>query len=210
MRSGYVAGARPAAGPAGRSPRSDPGGWGPLGGFLTAPGPPCLAFTMRKYLAAIAGLHVVGLSALLSRSMAHGTAEEVSAKWLSRLQQATSEMQAGVQRVTTAPGQAAAAKRQKWINALSDTAVQDKWARNVASVSLSQWQQAMTDYGINRVAQGAQAKQAKFTNIMSSLLTYIDQGVQTVSRMDDSNYAAREQRALAMMRWMRDYKRPAS
>ena len=142
--------------------------------------------------------------------MAHGTAQDVTAKWLSRLQQAQQEMTAGVNRVTVAPGQAAAAKRQKWINALQDPATQDKWARNVASVSLSQWQQAMNDYGIARVAQGAQAKQQKFEAIMSSLLTYIDQGVNQVKQMDDSNYAAREQRALAMMRWMRNYKRPSA
>ena len=142
--------------------------------------------------------------------MAHGTAADVTAKWLSRLQQAQTEMQQGVARVTVAPGQAAAAKRQKWINALSDPATQEKWARNVASVSLGSWQQAMNDYGISRVAQGAQAKQQKFENIMSSLLTYIDQGVNQVKQMDDSNYAAREQRAIAMMRWMRNYKRPAS
>ena len=142
--------------------------------------------------------------------MAHGTAQDVTAKWLSRLQQAQQEMTAGVNRVTVAPGQAAASKRQKWINALQDPATQDKWARNVASVSLSQWQQAMNDYGIARVAQGAQAKQQKFETIMSSLLTYIDQGVNQVKQMDDSNYAAREQRALAMMRWMRNYKRPSA
>lgn len=141
--------------------------------------------------------------------MAHGTAQEVTAKWLSRLQQAQQEMQAGVARVTVAPGQAAANKRQKWINSLADPATQDKWARNVASVSLGQWQSAMNEYGIARVAQGAQAKQQKFENIMQSLLTYIDQGVNQVKQMDDSNYAAREQRALAMMRWMRNYKRPA-
>lgn len=146
---------------------------------------------------------------LASRAFAHGTAEEVSAKWLSRLQQSQADMQAGVARVTVAPGQAAAAKKTKWINALQDPATQDKWARNVASVSLSQWQQAMTNYGVARVAQGAQAKQQKFTTAMTSLLTYIDQGVNQVRQMDDTNPAAREQRALAMMRWMRNYKRPA-
>jgi hypothetical protein len=43
---------------------------------------------------------------------------------------------------------------------------------------------------------------------MESLLPYIDQGRNNVRQMDDSNFAAREQRAIAMMRWMRNYKRP--
>lgn len=141
--------------------------------------------------------------------MAHGTAQEVTAKWLSRLQQATPEMTAGVQRVTVAPGQAAASKKQKWINALSDTTIQDKWARNVAAVDLPTWQNAMTTYGINRVAQGAQAKQGKFENIMNQLLPFIDRVATQVHQMDDSNYAAREQRMLAMVRGMRDFKRTA-
>lgn len=142
--------------------------------------------------------------------MAHGTAQQVSDKWLRGLQNATQDMTDGVGRVTVAPGQAAAAKQQKWINALMDTNTQQKWARNVSAVSLSSWKAAMTDYGINRVAQGAQAKQPKFTTAMNSLLPFIDQVRDQVRNMPDDTPAAREQRALAMMRGMRNYQRPAS
>ena len=142
--------------------------------------------------------------------MAHGTPTEVRDKWLRNIQNATQEMSAGVDRLTVSPGQSAAAKRQKWVNALMDTNVQDKWARNVQSVSLQQWQQAMKDYGINRVAQGAQAKQGKFENAMASLLPFIDRVRAQVRAMPDDTPAAREQRALAMMRGMRGYQRPSA
>lgn len=142
--------------------------------------------------------------------MAHGTPTEVKDKWLRNIQNATAEMQAGVARLNVSPGQSAAAKKQKWINALMDTTTQDKWARNVASVSLTQWQQAMNDYGINRVGQGAQAKSAKFESAMSSLLPFIDRLRTQVRSMPDDTPAAREQRALAMMRGMRGYQRPAA
>jgi hypothetical protein len=142
--------------------------------------------------------------------MAHGSAAEVRAKWLTNLSNATTEMQAGVARLTVAPGQAAAAKKQKWVNALMDTTTQDKWARNVASVSLTQWQQAMNDYGINRVSQGAQAKAAKFEAAMNSLLPFIDRLAATVRAMPDNTPADREQRMLAQVRGMRGYQRPAS
>lgn len=142
--------------------------------------------------------------------MAHGTASEVAAKWLSRIQQAQPEMTAGVARVTTAPGQAAANKRQKWVNALMDPATQDKWARNVASVSLSSWQAAMNDYGIARAAQGASAKLAKTEASFQSLLSYIDNVQSQVRSMDDSTPAAREQRALTNMRLMAKYQRPGT
>lgn len=141
--------------------------------------------------------------------MAHGTPQEVTAKWLRNLQGATQEMQAGVDRLTVSPGQSAAAKQQKWINALQDQAVQQKWARNVASVSLPQWQQAMKDYGINRVSQGAQAKQSKTEAAFNSLLPFIDRVAGQVRALPDNTPADREQRALAMMRGMRTYQRPA-
>jgi molecular chaperone GrpE (heat shock protein) len=142
--------------------------------------------------------------------MAHGTASEVKDKWLRNISAATQEMQAGVARLTVSPGQSAAAKKQKWINALMDTNTQDKWARNVQSVSLQQWQQAMNDYGINRVSQGAQAKSAKFEQAMTSLLPFIDRLRATVRAMPDNTPADREQRALAMIRGMRAYQRPSS
>lgn len=143
--------------------------------------------------------------------MAHGTAEQVRDKWLGRIQAATQEMQDGVNRVTVSPGDAAAAKKQKWINALMDARTQDKWERNVRiGGSLDKWRAAMLGYGINRVAQGAQAKQDKYLAAITPLLTYIDQVRAKVRTMDDSTPAARENRMLANMRMMRDYRRPSA
>jgi len=142
--------------------------------------------------------------------MAHGTPAEVQAKWLTNLSNSTAEMTAGVARVSVAPGQAAAAKKQKWVNALMDTQTQDKWARNVSSVSLQSWQAAMNNYGINRVSQGAQAKAAKYQSAMNSLLPFIDSLAATVKAMPDNTPADREQRMLAMVRGMRTYQRPSS
>jgi molecular chaperone GrpE (heat shock protein) len=93
---------------------------------------------------------------------------------------------------------------------MSDPAVQDKWARNTGAVGLEAWRAAMDNYGIARVAQGAQAKSGKFEKAMESLLPFIDNLRNTVRQMDDSTPAAREQRAIAMMRGMRNYRRPAN
>ena len=143
--------------------------------------------------------------------MATKTAEQASAKWLQNISQSQAEMQAGVQATTVSPGQAAAAKVQKWQNALSDPATVQKWVRNVqAGGSLAQWQAAMESYGISRAIQGAQQKQAKFTNAMNSLLPFVYNLRTQVRQMDDSTPAAREQRMLAFTRGMRNYKRPAN
>src|SRR5574337_2009535 len=83
------------------------------------------------------------------------TAADATSKWVTNLSGSTERIKAGVQRVTTAPGQKAAAQSQKWLQRV--TASQDKWRQRVASVSLQSWQASMTDVGIPRVAQGAQA-----------------------------------------------------
>lgn len=160
-------------------------------------------------LVALIKLHVLAIGALLSRAFAHGTPADVADKWQRNLGNAQQEMQAGVQRVTQAPGQAAAAKQQKWVAALMDPATQDKWARNVRSVSLGQWQESMLSLGIARAAQGATQKKGKFETAMASLLPFIDNVRSQVRAMPDNTPQDREQRALAMMRGMRNYKRPA-
>lgn len=144
-----------------------------------------------------------------ARTYAHGTPDEVAAKWLRGVQNAQQDMEAGVMRVNVSPGQSAANKKNKWIAALQDPATQDKWERGVRSVSLGQWQQAMKDYGVQRAAQGAQAKIGKFTAIMGPLLQHIDATAAAVRAMPDNTYAEREQRMIAMARGMRNFKRPA-
>lgn len=139
----------------------------------------------------------------------HGTADEVAAKWLARIQQSADVMKAGVERVRVAPGQAAAAKKSKWVMAMQDQATQDKWERNVRSVSLASWVDSMVNIGINRVAAGAQAKQQKYINAIGPLLQYIDQGVANIRNMPDDTFEQRLARSTAMQRWMHEYQRPS-
>lgn len=137
--------------------------------------------------------------------MAHGTAQEVADKWAQNMGNAAQSMTAGVNRVTEAPGQAAVAKQQKWILALQSADVQAKWARKTGAVSLQSWKDSMNNIGVQRATQGATQKKQKMVNAMSTLLPYIDQVASQVRAMPDNTPADREQRALAMMRGMRNY-----
>ena len=136
---------------------------------------------------------------------AHGSAAEVAQKWATNLGNAQTSMQNGVNRVTTAPGQAAVDKQQKWITAMQSTEVQAKWARKTGAVTLQQWKDSMLNLGIQRAASGATAKMSKMQAAMTTLLPYIDQVAASVRAMPDNTPADREQRALAMMRGMRNY-----
>ncbi len=99
------------------------------------------------------------------------TPDQIAAQWASRLGQSSQRITDGVQSVTVAPGQAAA--RQKAVWAQNTQAAQDKWAARTASVSLSDWQTAMTTKGVQRIGQGAQAAQPKFAAFMGQLIPHI-------------------------------------
>lgn len=133
------------------------------------------------------------------------TPEDATKKWVDRLSGSTAEIQAGVARVTQAPGVAAAAKYQKWLSGLQNS--QEKWRRNVAAVSLADWQQSMTSIGVQRIAQGAQAKQGKYQRFMAEFIPHLERGQQALRAMDDTTLEARIQRAVAMMRHNATFRR---
>lgn len=135
---------------------------------------------------------------------------DATSKWVSRLSGATAEITAGVQRVSTSPGQAAAAKFNKWVAAMTDPATQQKWRNNVGSLQLADWQNLMTNVGIPRIAAGAQAKQGKYQAFAEAFFPYLQRGVQQVEGMDDSSFAARVQRAVTMMTYNHNFKRSSS
>lgn len=137
--------------------------------------------------------------------MARVSAEQATAKWVSRLSGATQQIQDGVNGVTVAPGTKAAAAKELWVQRVM--AAKDKWAQRVASVSLSDWQNAMINVGIPRVAQGAQAKQGKVQSFMSEFLPYLDSGVAKVKAMPKGDLSASIARATAMIQHNAAFKR---
>lgn len=132
-------------------------------------------------------------------------AEQATRKWVDRLSGATTEIQEGIQRVDTAPGQKAVAKRDKWRNNIQ--AAEQKWVDNTGRVSLDEWKQAAVEIGVPRIAQGAQAKQGKMLRFQQDFLPFLQSGVQSVERMDDTTFEQRVQRSVAMMRHNRNFKR---
>lgn len=131
--------------------------------------------------------------------------EQATSKWVGRLQTETQDIQAGVQRVQVAPGQLAAQKHDKWLAAVNESAA--KWRRNVGRVSLESWRASMINIGVPRVAQGAQAKQAKYQAFAAEFFPHLERGVQLVGQMSDTTFEDRIARAVAMMRHNREFKR---
>lgn len=136
------------------------------------------------------------------------TPAQATSKWLSNISAASERMQAGAMAVQTAPGQLAAQAADKWLARV--TAAKNKFATNVGAVSLQSWQNSYVNVGIPRVAQGAQAKQAKFTNFMSQFLPYLSAGLATIDKMPSTTLEDGIARATAMIRYNAKFQRNAA
>lgn len=123
--------------------------------------------------------------------------------WVTGLGSAGQKIQHGVQSVSEAPGVKAARNAGGYLNGVQG-AVQ-KWQRKVAAVSLGDWQQAMLTKGVPRVAQGAQAGQAKFAASITPLFQYMSSGLSQIDNMPNDTPAARDSRMLAWVNYMRNY-----
>ena len=106
--------------------------------------------------------------------MAAMSPDQIAAHWAQQLGASGAKITAGIQAVTTAPGQAAARQKAVWVQ--NTTAAADKFAAHSAAVSLSDWQNAAINKGVPRIATGATASQAKFAAFMGKLLPYINSG----------------------------------
>lgn len=123
--------------------------------------------------------------------------------WAQRLGAARQQIIDGVNAVTVAPGQKAAAQVQVWL--ANTQAAADKWARNTQAVSLQQWQNAMISKGVDRVATGANAAVPKMTQFMQQWLPYEQQVV--ASLPPRGNLQQNIQRAVTMMQTNAQFQR---
>ncbi len=136
--------------------------------------------------------------------MASKDPNAVSQKWQSRLTSAASDgtIAQGIAAVTVSPGQAAARSADLWVQ--NTTAAKARFAANSAKVTLADWQQAATNKGINRIAEGATAAQPKMATVMGKLLPAISQ-IQS-SLPARGNFAQNMARAQAMAQALHDKK----
>lgn len=121
--------------------------------------------------------------------------QQIADKWAANLSASTSSITAGVNGVTQAPGAAAAAQADYWLQRV--TAAKQKFITNVGKVTLGQWKDAMINIGIPRVSTGAQANKGKMADFMTRFLPYLKTGVDSLPPRGDLSMNI--QRAVAMM-----------
>jgi len=135
------------------------------------------------------------------------TPEEAADKHAKRLKGSLEEMESGVNKVTTAPGQAAAKKQTKMLANLTKAVQDGTWARRVAGVTLEEWKSKMIDKGLNRVAGGIDAARDKQINFFSQLLPAIDAAQAKVKAMADLTLEDSISRMTTMVREMAKFKK---
>lgn len=119
----------------------------------------------------------------------------IAQRWATNMAGAGAKMQAGAQALTVAPGQAAARQKAVWVQNVS--AAQTRWARNVAAVTLPEWQTDFITKGIPRVATGAEAAKTKFATVLTRIMSAERQIVASLPARGSTQ--ANIQRAVAFM-----------
>ena len=131
-------------------------------------------------------------------------ATAIAQKWASNLGAATASYTAGINAVTVAPGQKAAAAQASYVARVTEKA--PVWAANVAAVGLGEWQNAARTKGAPRLASGATAAQGKFGTFMQALLTF--ESGQLGSLPPRGPKGSNDQRMLAWSHAMQQFKKP--
>ena len=117
--------------------------------------------------------------------MAKLTAKEVTEKHARRLKGSIEDMRLGIEKVTSSPTAAAAAKQDKMkakINAAIDSG---KWAQGLRAVSLEEWKEKITSKGLPRIASGIDGAGAKVEKFYTQLLPHIDSQVANIKKLPD-------------------------
>ena len=139
--------------------------------------------------------------------MARVTPQQMAEKWSRRTAAATQDYVAGIQRVTEAPGIAAAQKQDKYLAGVQEAVSSGKWADRVSSVPLADWKRLAAEKGAPRIAAGVQGAQSKYQRFAAEFLPFLDGIVAAVEQMDDTTLEARIQRSVEFQRRAAGFRR---
>jgi len=127
---------------------------------------------------------------------------EYAEKWSRNTANARQDYEAGVKRVTEAPGVKAGQAADKMLAGIQEAISSGRWAANVASVSLQDWQKAALEKGAGRIADGVNNAMGKVEEIARINLANIEAVTDEVRRMPSTTFQDRMRRATTYMEKM--------
>lgn len=128
----------------------------------------------------------------MAKNMKNGG--DVARKWSRNLAGSTESIKAGVQAVTRAPTESAAARQDAYVQGVERAAANGKWRRGLQRVTLPDWQASMLNKGLARIGSGAAAAVPKMESFMNDWLPYeqqLQQKLQSMPRGDLQTNIAR-------------------
>ncbi len=114
--------------------------------------------------------------------MARVTPQEYAEKWGRRLKGSTEDIRRGINRVSEAPGVAAARQQDLMLAKVTESISSGRWASKVAAVPLDEWKKKATDKGIGRIASGVDAAANTQVAMATELLANVDAAVAMVNQ----------------------------
>lgn len=141
--------------------------------------------------------------------MALPTAQQVADKWSSRASSSGTDYVQGVQTTDKDPTALAVANGARYIQQVQARYNDGTWANRLRSVGKQGWINAVVAKQSNYTGGvSSQAAKDKVTQAFTSLLAYEESGLRTIQGMPNTTDADREARALAWIRYMRNYVAP--
>ena len=139
--------------------------------------------------------------------MAVKNPNQVATKWLRGMQGAGDAIRQGVASVTEAPSAKAIRQKEVMVQNFMESVNSGKWERNLAKVSLSDWQAALSGIGVQNITAGATKGFPKMESFMAQFLPYLEQGVNKLKAMPRGNLDQNIARAVTMIRHNAEFKR---
>lgn len=121
---------------------------------------------------------------------------DMAAKWARNLGQAGTAIQAGVNAVTVSPMQKAAQRQDAYLAGVQRAVTSGKYSAGLNKVSLQQWQQAVIQKGLPRIAAGAAAGQQKMADFLGKWMPYMGQLQSKLASMPRGDLQTNIQRAI--------------
>lgn len=127
-------------------------------------------------------------------------ASDVAKRWANRLAGAGEKIRAGVQAVQESPTAKAARNLDRYQAGVAEAVSSGRMRQRLESVSTGEWQAAMVNKGLPRIAPGATAAQQKVERFLAEFLPHVEAGKAMVASMPKGSVEDGIARAAAMIR----------
>jgi len=131
----------------------------------------------------------------------------ISDRWARGMSGAAETMRQGVNAVTTAPTEKAAAAADRYAEGVQRAVSSGKFQAGLRRVGLSDWQRAMAEKGIPRVASGAVSAKPKMESFMSQFIPHVEAGQRKLENMPRGDLSQNIARMVANVEHMAQFKR---